>query len=51
VGDAENDRDFLRICDLSATVANALPELKRPGASGYEGTAGAGVVDLIESSK
>jgi hypothetical protein len=28
VGDAENDHAFLRLCGLSAAVANALPALK-----------------------
>lgn len=49
VGDAENDHAFLEICGLPVAVANALPALKEKAAVVTEHSAGAGVVELIES--
>jgi hydroxymethylpyrimidine pyrophosphatase-like HAD family hydrolase len=48
IGDAENDFPLLRMCPLSAAVANALPALKE--AAGWVTTAdhGAGVTEFIE---
>ena len=48
VGDAENDHAFLRVCGVSAAVANALPSLKSECDIVTEGRAGAGVAELID---
>jgi HAD superfamily hydrolase (TIGR01484 family) len=48
VGDAENDRTFLRLCGYSVAVRNALPELLAEADLVTEGEDGAGVVELIE---
>ncbi len=47
VGDAENDHAFLRICGLSAAVANALPALKAEVDLVTRANAGAGVAELV----
>lgn len=47
VGDAENDHAFLKICERSVAVANALPSLKAKSDWVTSGEAGAGVVELI----
>ena len=49
VGDAENDHAFLEMCGLPVAVANALPSLKEKAALVTRHSAGAGVVELIES--
>src|SRR5690606_27946630 len=48
VGDAENDHAFLRICECSAAVANALPAVKEKVDIQLDGDHGAGVAQLIE---
>lgn len=48
VGDAENDRAFLDLCECSAAVANALPDLKKNADIVTGGEEGQGVVELIE---
>lgn len=48
VGDAENDHAFLRMCGLSAAVANALPSLKETADVVTAGARGAGVAELID---
>ena len=48
VGDAENDHAFLRMCEVSAAVANALPAVKETADFVTEGIAGAGVTQLID---
>lgn len=48
VGDAENDHAFLRMCGLSAAVANALPSLKEAADVVTAGARGAGVTELID---
>jgi hypothetical protein len=48
VGDAENDHAFLSLCECSAAVANALPQLKERADIVTRGDHGAGVVELIE---
>ncbi|MDB5815149.1 MAG: yidA [Rhodocyclales bacterium] len=48
VGDAENDHAFLRLCGLSAAVANALPSLKQNVDIVTQGARGQGVAELIE---
>jgi hypothetical protein len=48
VGDAENDHAFLKICERSVAVANALPSLKAKSDLVTAGAAGRGVADLIE---
>jgi HAD superfamily hydrolase (TIGR01484 family) len=48
VGDAENDHAFLRICECSAAVANALPAVKAKADIVLEADHGAGVTQLIE---
>ncbi|HWR54756.1 MAG TPA: HAD-IIB family hydrolase [Bryobacteraceae bacterium] len=48
VGDAENDHAFLKICECSVAVANALPALKQRADIVTEQPHGAGVAELIE---
>ncbi len=48
VGDAENDHAFLKICECSVAVANALPALKQRADVVTEQPHGAGVTELIE---
>lgn len=48
VGDAENDHAFLGICECSAAVANALPEIKERVDFVTERAQGAGVRELLE---
>ncbi len=47
VGDAENDNAFLRICERSVAVANALPSLKTKADLVTNGASGTGVSELI----
>jgi hydroxymethylpyrimidine pyrophosphatase-like HAD family hydrolase len=47
VGDAENDHAFLRSCECSVAVANAIPALKEGVDWVTEGEDGAGVSELI----
>ena len=47
IGDAENDHVFLRICGVSAAVANALPALKKEVDFVSRATHGAGVEELV----
>jgi hydroxymethylpyrimidine pyrophosphatase-like HAD family hydrolase len=46
VGDAENDHSFLKLCELSAAVANALPAVKDAVDIVTEADHGAGVAEL-----
>jgi len=48
VGDAENDHAFLKVCELSAATANALPALKAAVDLVLKKDHGAGVVELID---
>jgi hydroxymethylpyrimidine pyrophosphatase-like HAD family hydrolase len=48
IGDAENDHVFLRMCECSAAVDNALPALKERADFVTSGSHGAGVEELIE---
>jgi hydroxymethylpyrimidine pyrophosphatase-like HAD family hydrolase len=48
IGDAENDHALLRFCCCGVAVANALPALKDAADIVVPGTAGHGVVQLIE---
>lgn len=48
VGDAENDHAFLKICERSVAVANALPSLKAKSDLVTGSDAGQGVTELIE---
>lgn len=48
VGDAENDHAFLRICEMSVAVANALPAVKETADFVTRADHGAGVSALIE---
>ncbi len=48
IGDAENDEAFLKFCDASAAVDNALEVVKRQVDLVMRGARGAGVVELIE---
>ncbi|MCE9564960.1 MAG: HAD-IIB family hydrolase [Planctomycetes bacterium] len=48
VGDAENDHAFMRICECSAAVANALPAVKETADIVMNGKRGAGVTELID---
>ena len=46
VGDAENDHSFLKLCELSAAVANALPAVKDAVDIVTKADHGAGVAEL-----
>lgn len=48
VGDAENDHAFLRLCEFSVAVANALPAVKETADLVTRGDHGAGVTELID---
>src|SRR5262249_44715925 len=48
VGDAENDHAFLRVCECSAAVDNALPAVKETADIVTTGARGAGVAELID---
>jgi hydroxymethylpyrimidine pyrophosphatase-like HAD family hydrolase len=48
IGDAENDEAFLKLCDASAAVDNALDVVKRQVDVVMPGARGAGVVELID---
>jgi hydroxymethylpyrimidine pyrophosphatase-like HAD family hydrolase len=48
IGDAENDEAFLKICDASAAVDNALETVKKQADIVLRGAASAGVVELID---
>ncbi len=48
VGDAENDHAFLKLCECSVAVANALPALKEKADLVTRADHGAGVIELIE---
>ena len=48
IGDAENDEAFLRLCDASAAVDNALDAVKKQADITVKGAASVGVVELIE---
>jgi hydroxymethylpyrimidine pyrophosphatase-like HAD family hydrolase len=47
IGDAENDRAFLKVCECSAAVANALPLLKDEADYVTQGSRGNGVIEII----
>ncbi len=49
VGDAENDHAFLKVCECSAAVANALPAVKETADVVTRGDRGAGVAELIDA--
>jgi HAD superfamily hydrolase (TIGR01484 family) len=49
VGDAENDHAFLKTCERSAAVANALPAVKETADIVTPSPRGAGVVELIDA--
>lgn len=48
VGDAENDHAFLKVCECSAAVANALPAVKDTADVVTRRDHGAGVAELID---
>ena len=48
VGDAENDHAFLKVCECSAAVANALPAVKDTADVVARHDHGAGVAELID---
>src|SRR2546423_1643854 len=48
VGDAENDHIFLKLCECSVAVANALPAIKERADFVTSASHGAGVEQLIE---
>jgi hydroxymethylpyrimidine pyrophosphatase-like HAD family hydrolase len=49
VGDAENDHAFLRFCEFSAAVANALPAVKDTADMVTPSDHGHGVTELIDA--
>jgi len=48
VGDAENDHAFLKLCEVSVAVSNALPAVKQTADFVSTRDHGAGVTELIE---
>jgi hydroxymethylpyrimidine pyrophosphatase-like HAD family hydrolase len=48
VGDAENDEAFLKLCDVSAAVDNALDVVKKQVCIVTRGARGAGVAEVID---
>jgi HAD superfamily hydrolase (TIGR01484 family) len=48
IGDAENDLAFLKVCELSVAVANALPSVKSEADWVTQGSRGEGVIELID---
>lgn len=48
VGDAENDEAFLKLCDVSVAVDNALVVVKKQVSIVTRGARGAGVVEIID---
>jgi hydroxymethylpyrimidine pyrophosphatase-like HAD family hydrolase len=48
IGDAENDEAFLKLCDVSAAVDNALEVVKKQVNIVTRGARGAGVIELID---
>jgi hydroxymethylpyrimidine pyrophosphatase-like HAD family hydrolase len=48
IGDAENDEAFLKLCDVSAAVDNALDVVKKQVNIVTRGARGAGVIELID---
>jgi hydroxymethylpyrimidine pyrophosphatase-like HAD family hydrolase len=48
VGDAENDHAFMRVCECSAAVANALPAVMNTADIVTKGDHGGGVAELID---
>ena len=48
IGDAENDLAFLKLCEFSVAVSNALPSVKSEVDWVTEASRGDGVVELIE---
>ena len=48
VGDAENDHSFMKLCEASAAVANALPAVKQTADVVTESDHGDGVVELVD---
>jgi hypothetical protein len=48
VGDAENDHAFLRLCECSAAVADALPMVKEEADYVAQGEGSLGVIELID---
>lgn len=49
IGDAENDHAFLRLCECSVAVSNALPRLKESADIVTAGDHGAGVSELVSA--
>jgi hydroxymethylpyrimidine pyrophosphatase-like HAD family hydrolase len=49
IGDAENDHAFLRLCECSVAVANALPTVKQQADVVTIGDHGAGVAEIVEA--
>lgn len=48
IGDAENDHAFLRLCEMSVAVSNALPAVKNTADLLTQGDHGRGVCQLID---
>ena len=48
IGDAENDHAFLRFCECSVAVANALPMVKQDADVVTIGDHGAGVIEIVD---
>jgi HAD superfamily hydrolase (TIGR01484 family) len=48
IGDAENDLAFLKVCEFSVAVANALTSVKSEADWVTQGSRGEGVIELID---
>lgn len=49
IGDAENDEAFLKLCEASVAVANALEAVKKSADLVVSGVASQGVVQIVEN--
>ncbi|HZF27911.1 MAG TPA: HAD-IIB family hydrolase [Gammaproteobacteria bacterium] len=48
IGDAENDHSFMKLCEVSVAVANALPSVKSTADVVTEGDHGDGATELVD---
>ncbi|HKD13644.1 MAG TPA: HAD family hydrolase [Candidatus Angelobacter sp.] len=49
IGDAENDEPFLKLCEISVAVNNALPSIKETANIVTNGDRGDGVIEIIDA--
>jgi len=49
IGDAENDEPFLKLCEISVAVNNAIPSIKEAVDIVTKGERGSGVIEIIDA--